>query len=497
MKKYITAALACAMIISALCACTPAKEEPSSLPEKYSLVDEGRVTSTKDQYSTGMCGSFAVIKAAESAAITGGYATAEEIDLSEAQLFYYNYSFQDEKNSADSADGIYMPGSRTDSEGLFLRCGGQIFDFLNSFANGHGPVNESLVEFDAKNYMTSVHNLHDAHSSGVISGDMSGDYLLTDINVFRGMDNDDVYQISSHEAIKRAIINDGAVVAATAYGEDLTRRTKEYTAFYAGVNNENIFELVNHAITIVGWDDNFSRENFDYYKPENDGAWLVQNSMGTHFGNDGLYWSSYEESLAGLASVGFCPRDSYGEILFYDSLWMNGVIKSESGDTVTANVFSVDKDCSLKGVGVPTSALNQPVVIEIYRNPDKYAPDSGKCVSRQAATIELPGYHVVDLKKIVELAEGDTFSIVVTYPTDRSGNNPWLGKVPVEGDFPEEEKKLYLPMFDYQFRAGACQSFVVFDGKWHDTSDPATAELFGLDVTINNFGIKALMDNKE
>ena len=39
------------------------------------------------------------------------------------------------------------------------------------------------------------------------------------------------------------------------------------------------------AIAIVGWDDNYSKENFKAINgvlPENDGAWLVKNSLGDY-----------------------------------------------------------------------------------------------------------------------------------------------------------------------------------------------------------------------
>ena len=53
----------------------------------------------------------------------------------------------------------------------------------------------------------------------------------------------------------------------------------------------------NHEITIVGWDDNYSKNNFGYYKPSSNGAWLVKNSWGTGWGNGGYFWISYEDSV--------------------------------------------------------------------------------------------------------------------------------------------------------------------------------------------------------
>lgn len=50
-----------------------------------------------------------------------------------------------------------------------------------------------------------------------------------------------------------------------------------------------------HAVVIIGWDDNYSKDNFVYEKPENNGAWLVLNSWGTDWANNGIGWISYED----------------------------------------------------------------------------------------------------------------------------------------------------------------------------------------------------------
>lgn len=36
---------------------------------------------------------------------------------------------------------------------------------------------------------------------------------------------------------------------------------------------------VNHAVSIIGWDDNYSKDNFST-KPTNNGAWIIRNSYG-------------------------------------------------------------------------------------------------------------------------------------------------------------------------------------------------------------------------
>ena len=44
--------------------------------------------------------------------------------------------------------------------------------------------------------------------------------------------------------------------------------------------------LPDHAVSIVGWDDNFPKEKF-LNTPPGDGAWIVKNSWGTEWGNSG------------------------------------------------------------------------------------------------------------------------------------------------------------------------------------------------------------------
>ena len=56
--------------------------------------------------------------------------------------------------------------------------------------------------------------------------------------------------------------------------------------------NSNARDNLNHAVVIVGWDDNYDKSNF-LQKPKNNGAFLVRNSWGTN--DHGYYWVSYED----------------------------------------------------------------------------------------------------------------------------------------------------------------------------------------------------------
>jgi len=488
MKKYITAALAYAMIISSLCACAPAKTE---LPEKYSLIEEGRVTEPKNQRKTGMCAAFSSVNICESALITDGLVKADDIDLSEGHTFYYLYSFMDEKDSSATEDTIYLSGSRKTSLNMMFNAGANPANILNMYANGAGPADESVVDFNTDDMRQSSLNIDNAHNSGAIQKFM-GEYLVTGINSYGPSGAGEFYECSSADEIKQAIISDGAMLVGMLVDPNVYNVYDGGMSYHHQKKTDDSKIAVNHATTIIGWDDNFPAENFGAVKPESNGAWLIQDSQGADIGTNGCYWISYEEALCGFVTVDLCARSDYGDILYYDSLTMTEKISSKKGDTVVSNVFSADNACTLKAVGVQTAAKDQPLLIEIYRNPEKDVPDSGECVAVKKATIENAGYHVIDLDSTVSFESGDSFSVVITY---KDGKSELMGSVPVEGEVDRNLDFFFVPI-ECSYTSQKGESYVLHDGMWHDTSNPATAEIFGLDVTLNNFGIKALMEKE-
>ena len=67
---------------------------------------------------------------------------------------------------------------------------------------------------------------------------------------------------------------------------------------YSGkiVQNDQSTSSINHGVTIIGWDDNFATSNFpSSSRPSKPGAYLVLNSWGSGWGDEGCYWISYED----------------------------------------------------------------------------------------------------------------------------------------------------------------------------------------------------------
>lgn len=102
----------------------------------------------------------------------------------------------------------------------------------------------------------------------------------------------------SINSIKYAIKNYGGVITDLYITPSLINQdsNNEYNLFYEISNTENDDVIPNHSIVLVGWDDNYSKDNFsESHRPSNNGAWLVRNSW---YSNDSAnyIWVSYEHA---------------------------------------------------------------------------------------------------------------------------------------------------------------------------------------------------------
>lgn len=264
------------------------------------------------------------------------------------------------------------------------------------------------------------------------------------------------YNDCSIEEMKAAImanggmcvsVNDSRQACFKAYGEYLTLNDPMSTDF-------------DHAVVIVGWDDNFPKEAFNT-KPSQDGAWLAQNSRGVLYGDGGYYWISYETPFQDQAI--FVLSDEFDHVVAYDG-GCNGQI-STGDETVTANVF--DEVGTLRAIGTYSNELNQTLLIEVRDE------KMNTILYSQEVAFEYEGYHVIELDYPIEVSK---FSIVVTYGS----------AAPVEG---EEWEDAFL---HYSVDSGEGVSYVLVDGQWVDLSSESIKEILGIDFEPNNCCIKAI-----
>lgn len=114
-------------------------------------------------------------------------------------------------------------------------------------------------------------------------------------------------QYIREETIKDYVLSNGGVYISF-YADEAGSYNDDTGGFYiteARIDQlnaeDNRFEpedkiYTNHGVVVVGWDDDYPKENFKPGRqPDEDGAWLIKNSWGTTYGEDGYCWISYED----------------------------------------------------------------------------------------------------------------------------------------------------------------------------------------------------------
>jgi C1A family cysteine protease len=264
--------------------------------------------------------------------------------------------------------------------------------------------------------------------------------------------------------IKSALMTYGGVYAAFEWnGSASSTSTSTYynpsTAAYYD-NNPQDNNTGNHAVTIVGWNDNYSKTSFSTTPPGN-GAWIVKNSWGTSFGKSGYFYVSYYDLNMGRQENAVFtaePTTNYTTNYQYDPFGMQNSIGSGSSSTAYgANVFTATSTGTLKAVSFWVPYANTQYTAQVYVNPTSSSnPTSGTLMSTISGSASYTGYYTESLSTTVPLTKGETFAVVIKFTAPSGDNNP----VPVQQRIGDDTK---APS------AVAGQSFYSLDGTtWSD-----------------------------
>lgn len=345
----------------------PAAVSVLGLPASYDLRASGRVTPVRDQEQCGSCWSFATYGAMESV-----LQPAETTDLSEnhlKNLHGFDYS--------PCYGGTYAMATA----------------YLTRWA---GPVYES----DDPYQPTDRNNSPSSRPPRMHVQD-----VITIAGRRSSLDND---------ALKSAVMKYGGVGTVMWMSFDSGHYNRSTAAYYNPKAT-----TINHAVTLVGWDDNYSRSNFSS-APPGDGAFLIKNSYGTSWGKSGYFWISYYDTAfakdASYVFVGSEAVTNYTRQYSYDPLGRVGGYGYRSETAWFANVFTSQGQEQLQAVSFYAASNNSPYLIRIYTGVAGGAV-GGTLAVTTTGTASTAGYHTFSLPSPVPLASGTRFAVVVRLTT--------------------------------------------------------------------------------
>lgn len=186
---------------------------------------------------------------------------------------------------------------------------------------------------------------------------------------------------------------------------------------------------VNHAVTVVGWDDDYSKDNFPpASNVMNNGAWIVKNSYGTSWGKKGYFYLSYEDaSISDLVCTTAVSNPAYPNNYFFDGACTGTASVALAPGYSIANVYTASaSEGSDEELGEIVLASKQDFTsfqIQIYTDlTDPSNPASGTPAfsSPMEYTQALAGIDTVPLENPVKISHGSTYSVVLTILDQKS-----------------------------------------------------------------------------
>lgn len=390
------------------------------IPEKYDLRDKGILTSVKDQGPIGACWTFGAIGAIES---TWKLLGKNEFDLSEENMarchgFEWGY---DEGGNFEIATA-----------------------YLNTLI---GPVTESDDPYDPNN-LGKLCTYHDAAAYSVEAR----------------------WPIYNEKNLKRAIMEYGGIAVSIKMGNyELYYNSNDHTYYYGGEDNAD------HGVILVGWDDT-KVVTGGTASPEGThvGAWIIKNSWGDNWGDNGYAYVSYKDLQIAAYSAVFPSFSSADEIKHYYSHDDYGVITSVyTGDNLAYGLVKYEAKSKqfINKIGTYIVAEATTIDIEIYddKNGDEL---QNLLAERKGIECSFAGYYTFDINALVE----DDFYVLVKY---RCPYYSYL--VPVEAYYQNYALAFITPK-------GAC--WLSSDGDtWTEIGN--NFENLEFDICIRAYGVDA------
>ena len=363
----------------------------TNIPKNYT----SPLTPVKNQKNGGNCWAFAALGALESAILK---ASGEVIDLSEENMKNLASTFSHYGWQMDTNEGGYAEMS---------------LGYLSSWL---GPVLESQDPYEDTSFLSPVLESI-LHVQNIV-------YLKRS-------------SLNDLDSIKQAIMNYGGVFSPIFMAAHYDSQARNFVQYYRGSLPQN------HAVVLVGWDDNF-------YIPgaPGKGAWIAKNSWGENWGDNGYFYVSYydtsclkvNENMGGFAFI-------LNDTIKYDKNYQYDIAKTDYFFNTTNTVW-------YKNIFTSTDNEYLAAVSTYFEKDTRWelSVSVNDILKVKKSGNSKAGYYTLPLDEFIPLNAGDKFEIMF--------------KISVNGDAGVPISEI-ISLNNYVYHENI--SYISYDGKnWKD-----------------------------
>ena len=355
--------------------------EDVELPKKFDLRDYGMVTSCKDQNGFMCCWVFGAMGALESNALMSGFG---EYDFSEYQLAILSETIPAKQGGSIGGEGYVCDDS------IWYDHPGMSIYTVNTFMKGYAPaLEEDYPYWDIKKPI-SVGAIDDA--------------------VFR-VDNCFMVTPKTPDLIKKLIIENGAV----------TIGVNSVMWDFGRIANCSRYTNIIHYVTLVGWDDTYESKEITS-TPEKDGVWIIKDSGGRAWGDEGYLYLSYCDGVMNgnnvIISYTLTDKESYDYQYQYDGSAGLGTVKDLTDVAIS---FTANDNETMTGVKIfprLTGGAFEPVnaTVKVYKNIGSIdEADIATPIYSMDTKVIYAGYQTLEFDEGVNINKNDKTFVTVTF----------------------------------------------------------------------------------
>ncbi len=366
------------------------------LPAKYDIRNTELKATMRDQMDTGSCWAFSTTTTLEIFA-------KKKFDIDQVYSARH-IEYTTSKSFLNNAINEWAFNREVGE-------GGNNFISSAYLINQRGPVLEEIMPFENNEDKIDISKIQNHE-------------VQLDVN---GINLDGMFEYAPCSSavitkMKEKVHSNGALVSSVHFTGLSSYYNPVTSALYY-----NGTDYSNHAITIVGWDDDYSANNFSASnKPAGNGAWIVQNSWGSDFGENGYNYVSYYDQriCAFYMSVEDVDTEVEDNIYVYDKLGHNISVGYQSASSEALNsgygMAVFNKDTNIEVLNEITIGTIDTGSYKIYYAPeDASKSDISKMTLIGSGSVNYGGYLTHKLDNPIYMDPSVTkFSIAVKWTVD-------------------------------------------------------------------------------